>query len=291
MDELANLRPHGIFLRSDVLAAGYDDRALYQALARGSLTRVRHGAYVASPLWGSASDPEKHLLRAHAAALTHKPEFALSHVTGSLLHGVTSWGVALDRIHVSREACTVGRKHRDITYHRESVEDVGLIHGSPVLPAATCLLGAARLCGVEAGTVLLDSAYEQGICTPEDIRAEFDKHRGWPGTARLQLTLRLAQPGSQSVGESRMRYLFWRAHLPRPVLQYVVRHRGAIVGISDFAWPEYRLLGEFDGRVKYKELLHPGEDPSDAVFREKVREDRMREVTGWSFIRFTWADL
>jgi hypothetical protein len=27
------------------------------------------------------------------------------------------------------------------------------------------------------------------------------------------------------------------------------------------------------------------------VFREKVREDWLREVTGWRLVRLTWADL
>jgi hypothetical protein len=61
--------------------------------------------------------------------------------------------------------------------------------------------------------------------------------------------------------------------------------------VTDFAWPEHRLLGEFDGRVKYGRLLRPGEEPGDAVFREKRREDLLRRVTGWSMIRITWEDL
>ena len=66
---------------------------------------------------------------------------------------------------------------------------------------------------------------------------------------------------------------------------------GNLVGITDFAWPEYRLLGEFDGKVKYGRLLKPGEEPGDAVFREKIREDLLREATRWALIRFVWANL
>ncbi|RIJ77083.1 hypothetical protein D1871_08990 [Nakamurella silvestris] len=36
--------------------------------------------------------------------------------------------------------------------------------------------------------------------------------------------------------------------------------------------------------------LRPGEDAGDAVFREKLREDRMRE-TGRAVIRWVWEDL
>ena len=51
------------------------------------------------------------------------------------------------------------------------------------------------------------------------------------------------------------------------------------------------MLFEFDGRVKYGRLLKPGEDPGDAVFKEKLREDALRRATGWAVERATWRDL
>ncbi len=81
-------------------------------------------------------------------------------------------------------------------------------------------------------------------------------------------------------------------HLPEPELQFhVYDELGNLVGITDFAWPRYRLLGEFDGKIKYGRLLKPGQSPGEVVTDEKNREDRLREVTGWSMIRFTWSDL
>ena len=66
---------------------------------------------------------------------------------------------------------------------------------------------------------------------------------------------------------------------------------GNLIGITDFAWPDLRLLGEFDGRIKYGRLLKEGEEPGDAVFREKEREDLLREITGFMMIRYIWANL
>lgn len=89
-----------------------------------------------------------------------------------------------------------------------------------------------------------------------------------------------------------MRYLMWEYHLPEPTLQFAVTDRaGNLVGISDFAWEEQRLLGEFDGKLKYSQYLRVGETPADSVVREKLREDRMRETTGFSMVRFIWPDL
>jgi hypothetical protein len=55
-------------------------------------------------------------------------------------------------------------------------------------------------------------------------------------------------------------------------------------------WRDERLLGEFDGRIKYGRLLRPGQDPGDAVFEEKLREDALRDE-GWGMVRWVWAEL
>ena len=123
------------------------------------------------------------------------------------------------------------------------------------------------------------------------MREVYEQMRGWPGTARLQVTLRLASRGAESVGESRTRHLFWAHRLPKPLLQFHVYDGHSLAGITDFAWPEHKLLGEFDGRMKYGRYRRPGETPEDALWREKLREDRLRELTGWGMIRFIWADL
>ena len=87
--------------------------------------------------------------------------------------------------------------------------------------------------------------------------------------------------------------LMWKYHLPEPQLQVEVIDEltGVLLGTTDFGWPEHRLLGEFDGKIKYGRLLKPGQSPGDVVFNEKRREDRIRESTGWSMIRFVWDDI
>ena len=76
------------------------------------------------------------------------------------------------------------------------------------------------------------------------------------------------------------------------MLQYRVYDRhGRLIGITDFAWPEHGVYGEFDGRVKYGRLLKPGQDPGEVVFAEKRREDLIRSATDGIMVRHTWADL
>jgi len=100
---------------------------------------------------------------------------------------------------------------------------------------------------------------------------------------------RLRGARSESIGESRSRVAIALAGLPPPQLQWPVRLGGS-TAYTDFAWPERRTVGEFDGKVKYGRLLRPGQSPGDVVYAEKLREDAIR-AQGLEVVRWTWADL
>jgi hypothetical protein len=103
--------------------------------------------------------------------------------------------------------------------------------------------------------------------------------------------LAFADGRSESVGESRSRVLIKRLGLPAPDLQVEVRRSsGSLIGRSDFGWRQERTLAEFDGRVTYGRLLRPGQDPSDVVFAEKLREDALRDQ-GFQVVRWIWSGL
>jgi hypothetical protein len=100
-----------------------------------------------------------------------------------------------------------------------------------------------------------------------------------------------ADARSESVGESRSRVVLRRWGLAPSAVQFDVRSAtGALVARTDFAWEDARLVGEFDGRVKYGRLLRPGQEPGDAVFAEKRREDAVRDEE-WHVVRWVWAEL
>lgn len=70
----------------------------------------------------------------------------------------------------------------------------------------------------------------------------------------------------------------------------VVTRGGRSLGRVDFAWPRFRVVAEFDGKIKYGRLLRPGQDAGDAVFEEKVREDAIRDED-LRMTRWTWRDV
>jgi very-short-patch-repair endonuclease len=81
--------------------------------------------------------------------------------------------------------------------------------------------------------------------------------------------------------ESVVRWLFHAGGLPAPRLQYEVRNAaGNVVARADFAWPEQRVLVEFDGDV------HRERD----VFVKDVRRQNLVVAAGWTLLRYTSAD-
>lgn len=294
MEELASLHPNGLFLRREALAFGYKDRHLAASLAAGVLVRVRHGAYVSAHTWAAATAEARFRLRGQAVCLSHGHTVALSHTSGAAALGLRLWDVDFRRVHVTRLDRGSARCHRDVVYHADSwtPDDVYSIDEMLTMSPVRSALGTAGLHGVEQGIVVLDSLIDMDLATMEILHSTYEKIQGWPNTARLQITVRMIEPGAQSVGESRLRFLCFACHLPKPVLQFRVSDEfGQLIGITDFAWPEHKCLGEFDGKVKYGRLLKPGEEPGDVVFREKIREDRLREATGFGMVRLVWSDL
>ena len=294
MDELAYLHDDGVFLRREALALGYRDRDLSAGLRAKVISRVRHGAYVPTPIWTAADAEERHRLRSSAVLLTHGRQVALSHSSAAAHHGLRLWNVDLDRVHVLRLDGGPGRVCGDVVYHAGawSPDDVWQLGDRLLTSPARAAVETASIASTEAGLVVLDSVLDLDLAGVADLAAAYTSMGGWPFTQHLQVAMRLVRRGAQSVGESRARFLCWHQGLPEPELQFEVRDAdGVLLGTTDMAWPEHRLLGEFDGRVKYGRLLRPGESPGDAVFREKKREDRIREATGWLFVRLVWADL
>ncbi len=283
----------GFFTRGEARAVGLDDRTIAAAIRHGAWVRVRRGSYTFPDLWPAGAGA-RHRITGRAVAARLGPGVALSHTTAAIEHGLTVWGADLSTTHLTRLDGVSGRTEAGVRHHEGRLlpGDVVDLDGVPVTRPTRAAVEAASLLSTEAAVVLLDSALRLGSSDRADLDATYAAMSGWPGMLRASLAVRLADGRAASAGESRARYLCYTQQLPAPVLQYDVRDAsGEVVGTTDFAWPELRLLGEFDGRVKYGRLRRPGETPGDAVFREKRREDLLVEITGWRMVRLVWADL
>lgn len=283
----------GFCTRAEALAVGYDDRDLQRLVRHGVLHRIRRGAYTTSVRWAALDAEGQHLLRCDIVLRSLGPAVCLSHVSAALVHGATTWGVPLARVHVTRLDGGAGRVEGDVVHHEGFCLDGDVVEvaGRPVTRPARSALEAASQGTPEAALSLLDSFLHQGLVSDKALAAQFTTMQHWPRLRRLHVPVWMADGRSASVGESRGRWLFWSAGLPAPVLQYEVHAAdGRLIGATDWAWPDHGVLGEFDGQAKYGRLLKPGQASGEAVFAEKVREDELRAQTGMTMLRLTWAD-
>ena len=280
-----------LHLRRDAVLDGWSDNELGRLVRSGELDRLRRGAYVTGARPTDAAATHRLLIRATMAGL-RRPA-VVSHQSAAVLLGLPLWDVPLDRVHVTRRprawndsgrvlCCHVARMRDD-----EVIEVDGLLVTGPVRTA----LDLARSLPHEAAVVALDAALRHGLLEHEVLRARLFDIAGAPGSRSAARAVVFADGRSESVGESRSRVILHRWKLAPSKLQFEVRSaEGVVIGRTDFAWEEHRLVGEFDGRIKYGRLLQPGQDAGDAVFREKRREDAIRDE-GWGVIRWTWSDL
>jgi hypothetical protein len=287
-----------IFLRSALRREGFGDDEVRRMRRAGRLTPVRRGSYV---LGAPPEDRDaRHALRVQAE-LAHLADGAVvSHASAAVLHGLPTWGMRLDRVHVTRARRSGGRAGRQVHVHTAPLDpdEVETVGGIPVTSVARTVTDLARTIPFEPAVAVADAALHALINEPEHLAAlqaalvaAVARSAGWRGCPDARRVLAFADARSGSVGESRSRVAIHRAGLPTPVLQWeVIGSAGQWIGFVDFGWPKQRTVGEFDGKEKYGRLLKPGQSPADAVYLEKRREDALRAET-LSVVRWGWDAL
>lgn len=283
-----------VILRRELLDEGYTDNQIQTLVKRGELHRVRHGSYVSGALWAQLSAADRHrvlvravLKRAHASAVA-------THISGAVERGAPVWGISLDEAHITRTDGKTGRREAGVVHHRGRLDpdEVEIVNGIPVSRAPRCAVEVTTMTTVEPALVTVNGMLNARMLTMEEFAVEVEARKQWPDTLATTIVLRLCDSRIQSAGESRTAFLCWAQHLPRPEPQVAVYdERGMLIAYADFAWRQQGVFLEFDGRIKYELFRREGETLEQFLMREKQREERICQLTGWVCIRITWADL
>jgi hypothetical protein len=280
-----------LVLRPQALAAGLVDDEIRRRRRRAQWATLQRGAYLVGP--GRPDRRQRHLLAVQATLAGLRVPAVVSHGSAAALHGLPLWGLRLDQVHVTRRPPARSADEGRLRSHvaRLGEDDVVTVGRMAVTSITRTVADLARAVPFAPALVVADAALAGGVTTTDQLRAALTSGTGTRGTRSARGVIVAADGRSESVGESRSRVLMIDAGLTRPDLQVEIRRPdGRLIGRSDFGWVEHRLLGEFDGRVKYGRLLRPGQQPGDAVFEEKRREDAMREE-GWGMVRWVWDEL
>ncbi len=219
------------------------------------------------------------------AVLLGAPSTAvLSHVTAAAVWGFEIPLVPDDmRVHLTVPPGSRVRSRADRRVHCSVVpepERRGL-SGLPVTSPSRTWIDVAQVVPAGALLALTDQMLARRFPADEFPRI-LARSRGRRGVALARSVLACADPLAGSPMESVLRWLIHEAGLPRPVLQHVIRDAaGAFLGQVDLAWPEHRVVVEFDGDLHRERR----------VFVKDLRRQNGIILAGWQVLRFSSADV
>jgi hypothetical protein len=285
---------HGVFTTADATACSVPANALRALVTAGHVVRVCPRGYVEARAWRDARKPEeRHALAALAVTRSFDGRVAASHHSAATLHGLPFWEVQTDVLHV---ACVSGRSSRTRralriheSYPADALTD---IDGVPVVIPAVAVIGTAMVDGVHAGVAVADAALHHKLTTPEELEHWLVRLSRRPGLVRARRAVALAEPLTESVGETRTRLLLQSIPgLPAITPQYSFKDaRDREWARADFLVGD-RLVVEFDGLQKYRvDEAQNAKEAAEILAAEKQREDRLRRLH-YVIVRLVWAEL
>ena len=273
----------------ELSASGFSDKDLRRLTRSGEFERIRHGVY-APP---AQRDLEaRHRLLAMSSVDLGSAESVISFGSAAVLHGLPIWPGAVEKVHLTRNRRDSGRIRSTVHVHVAflGTPDITDLDGYPVTSMPRTFVDHARTVSIAQAVAAGDRAVALGMDL-EAVGEQLESAKARKGIGRARQATRLLDPRSESPGESVSRIVICDNGLPMPDLQVTILDtKDAEDARVDFLWDEFKVIGEFDGKIKYGRLLRPGELPGDAVFREKIREDRLRDL-GYIVVRWTWDDL
>lgn len=265
---------NGVFLGAHAISEGAVTR---RQLRDGPYVRVLRGVYADPSL------PRDHLLRCRAAALLMPPAAALGGRSAAAVLGGPA-PAYIDPVTVIVPAGIPWRGPAGVRVHcaplpRQDVvqSEAGLRHTTAARTAWD--VAALERTGTAVGVLdaLLHSGHLDVVLLHQALRSGVGR---W-GARKVRTAFELVGARSESPPESWVRVACALGGLPAPVPQYDVVENGTWLGRVDFAWPEARLIVEYEGEYHFDGLQ---------IARDDERYRRL-EQAGWRVIRLSAADL
>lgn len=259
---------------------------LEAALRDGSLVRLRRGVVAE---FEEATKTAVHRMKIEAAAPFLGPDTYFAHESAAVLHGLPLLSRRLDEVVAVRTGGGHGTVTRTLHARRAQVspDDTAEVDGLPVTSLLRTTCDLTRRLPFPEAVMVADAALRSRLDRGELLR----RVAAGRGCRMAAAAIEFADARSESPGESLSRVRIHRAGLPAPIPQVeLFDDFGNLVARVDLWWEAEGVVGEFDGMVKYGELLRPGQTAEDVFNAEKFREQAL-VAAGCKVIRWTWRDL
>lgn len=285
-----------------LLATGMTPDMVRSRVRRGDLLRLRDGVYLDSRRWPS-DDRAQHQVLARAEQVA-VPGAVLSHNSAAMFWGLPEPdGAWVDSPASLMVPVPTTQRTRSTDAVRIHVGRLPTHHvtrdseGWQVTTLARTAVDVVRGLALPESLVVLDAALRLGcaglVVTPRRpdyanraiagaAAAPLVEAAGWVRERRaITAALAAADPRRESPVESLSMAHFMLVGLPLPQCQVPIRTpKGTLY--PDFFWPEYNLIGEVDGGVKYVD--------ANTQVREKEREQMLRDL-GYRMVRWLGREI
>jgi G:T-mismatch repair DNA endonuclease (very short patch repair protein) len=247
-------------------------------LRSASWRRLRRDVYADAAL------PVDHRLLVLGVSVISPKEAVFAGLSSVVLAGGRDFATADDPVEVVLPPGTRWRPGGDVHVRNAAMSDDEVVvdrRGLPRTGPIRTAVDLIRRSPLDDGVALLDRLVVAGLADLAAVRAAAADLPKGRGSKLARDVSRLADGLAGSPQETQLRLLMSRAGLPPPVAQYRVFDDDGFVGRVDFAFPDHRIVVEYDG------LWHaaPGQFAKD-----RRRLNRLT-AAGWRVVFVTAADL
>lgn len=237
------------FPRGRGVASGLTRGCLGQLIRRGAVRTLLHGVYVDARVEDDLG------LRAAAVSLVLPPGAVLARRSAAWLHGIDTRAPSEQHQPLPLECVvpigmTPPRRAGLQAYVTTLLpHESTCVSGVPVTTLIRTALDLTRYLDTYMGLAVVDTMLHRGLVQHRALVAEVTRFPGERWIDRARRVVDLAEPATESYGESWLRLRVVDAGLPRPRPQVEIRDRsGDFVARADLADPRRRLAIEYDGR-------------------------------------------
>lgn len=247
-------------------------RKTLAALVRsGKITRVRRGVY--APRTPGVTE------RLAALDLRTGTSIVACMGTAAALYGFDTEND--ERVHLLDPGLRI-RPDGDLMVHQRLGAPLRRVSGRLATTPAWTAVEIARTLRRPRALAALDAALHVEACTTTELDAAIREQKGRRGIVAVRELLPRADGRAESPMESEMRLVFIDWGVPAAELQYEIVDRCGQLWRVDFAWPEAKLVAEYDS-IEWHAT-------PDGFLHDRLKTTRLQEC-GWTTIPAVVDDI